>query len=510
MTKRAIANISPAASRRSSHRIFRPLGTVFAGAPHVFLFALACGVGAIGPATAQEVSKGCDAPLSSPHGKTFYIDPQRGSMANDGSGARPWRTLTEVMSPQNHMVATRKHRDNSSDAMEPINPEGPIKPGDTLVLMSGDHGTVDIRQYANDAFISVVAGKQQTPVIGAMRVAGSSHWLFRGLKFQGARPTESGMYNKEVSIEGQGFFGPSDNIVFVDNSFSTADSTDSWTDRDWVDKPYLVTLATSARCSTLAHNHFFNVRIAIGMEGDNSMIEDNLIERFGNDGMDIAASDLTVRRNLIRDGMHTPTETLHPDGIQGWGEKRNVVIDSNRVLNFNHPLQGISVFDGHWVGVTVTNNLVITTAWDGMTMLGVDDAVIANNTVIRAKPDGVTTWLKVAPSKDHRASSNVVVRNNISTLIGLSDAQCDHNIAELSFACKSSTPQPRKDPRLNRNVVDKMILRSIGYDPNMKTFDLRPTPGGSAYQAGSEQSAPPVDITGRKRVAPYDVGPFAR
>ncbi len=66
----------------------------------------------------------------------------------------------------------------------------------------------------------------------------------------------------------------------------------------------------------MIHNHFFNLRNVIGMSsGDNSLVEDNLIERFGNDGMEITASNLTVRKNLIRDGMHFPTEPLHPDGI---------------------------------------------------------------------------------------------------------------------------------------------------------------------------------------------------
>ena len=254
------------------------------------------------------------------------------------------------------------------------------------------------------------------------------------------------------------------------------------------------------------------------MGGDNSIIEDNLVERFGNDGMDILSSNLTVRRNLIRDGMHTPADTLHPDGIQGWGNVKNVVIDSNRVIGLTHGMQGISVFDDHWVGVTVTNNLVINTLYaHGITMFGVDDLVIANNTVIRSKPDGVANWIMVAPSKDHRPSSNVVVRNNIASIFTVEDAQCDHNIAEVKFTCKSPDSQPRSDPRLSHNLVDKSIFRSIGYDPSSagfdptaKTFDLRPTPGASAYQAGSEQSAPSVDITGRKRRPPYDIGAFAR
>ena len=92
----------------------------------------------------------------------------------------------------------------------------------------------------------------------------------------------------------------------------------------------------------------------------------------------------------------------------------------------------------------------------------------------------------------------------------LEEAACDHNVAELSFSCTFSDSQPRRDPRLDGNRIDKSIFRSIGFDRDSKTFDLRPTPGSSAYKAGSEESAPSVDITGRARVAPYDIGAFAR
>ena len=229
------------------------------------LFALTCLSGITSRASAIEVAKGCDAPPTSSHGHTFYIDPQRGSMTNDGSEARPWRTLAEVMAPQNHMVATRKHRENTKDgSMLAVNPQGPIKPGDTLVLMNGDHGDVDIRQYANTDFISVVAGKDQTPLINSLHVIASSHWLFKGLKFQKIRPAAE-KFRSLVWFESHGWLGPSDNIVFIDNSVSTANSTKSWTEQDWVDKPYYVGLTTTASCTALIHNHFFNLRNVIGI-----------------------------------------------------------------------------------------------------------------------------------------------------------------------------------------------------------------------------------------------------
>ena len=139
--------------------------TIRNAAALALLFAIPVVVGPIRPASAFEVAKGCDAPPSSGGGKTFYIDPQHGSMTNDGSETKPWRTLAEVLAPQNRLLAKRKLGGKASDGTLAVDGEGPIKPGDTLVLMSGEHGDVVVNQVENDSFISVVAGKQQTPVI---------------------------------------------------------------------------------------------------------------------------------------------------------------------------------------------------------------------------------------------------------------------------------------------------------------------------------------------------------
>ena len=136
---------------------------------------------------------------------------------------------------------------------------------------------------------------------------------------------------------------------------------------------------------------------------------------MGNDGVDMIASDVVIRGNLIRSGRHTPAEPLHPDGIQGWTSKgstnRNVVVDSNKIINLNpaedNYLQGISIFDGKWDGLTVTNNLVITNFWNGITLFGVANALVINNTVIATRPDKRPTWLSIAPAKDKTPSQHV-------------------------------------------------------------------------------------------------------
>ena len=130
---------------------------------------------------------GCAEPPASAGGHSFYVDPEKGDKANDGSAARPWRTLAEVLDPANHLIATRSylHYAAGDRTLTAINPDGPIKPGDTIYLMSGDHGSPVLRGYFNDAFITVEAAPGQKPVVGPLKISAASHWIFRGLKFQG-------------------------------------------------------------------------------------------------------------------------------------------------------------------------------------------------------------------------------------------------------------------------------------------------------------------------------------
>jgi hypothetical protein len=472
----------------------------------------------------MDVAAGCDIPQSAQHGRRFFVDPIRGARENDGSEQRPWRTLAEVLDPESRLIATQAYTRTSSGLgpRAPINPAGPIKPGDTIVLMSGDHGDVKASQYVNDEFISVVAGNDQTPVVRSLHLVASSHWLFRGVKFQAVRP-EAAKSRGLVWLESHSWQGPSDNIVLVDNSFSTEDSTADWSPQDWVNKPYPTGFFTTARCTSLVDNHFFNLRDAVSIGGDQSLIQGNLIENMDNDGIDIVASDLVVRRNRIQSGRHTPAEPLHADGIQGWtvhGEtNRNVIIDSNSIINFNpaddNDLQGISIFDGRWDGLTVSNNLVINNAWHGLTILGADNAIVVNNTVIPARPQKYPSWLEIADAKDKKPSSHVVVRNNIASqlLINSVDVVFDHNIAQSKIVYRRGDGKVQASSGVvgDRNVINPNIFSEfVDYDPKRDKLDLRPGPRSAAAAAGSQTGAPASDIDGRPWKLPIDIGAYAR
>ena len=64
-------------------------------------------------------------------------------------------------------------------------------------------------------------------------------------------------------------------------------------------------------------------------------------------------------------------------------------------------------------GVTVVDNLVFTNAWHGISLYGVDNALVINNTVVPSRADRFPAWLMIHDAKDKTPSRNVVVRNNM-------------------------------------------------------------------------------------------------
>jgi len=74
-------------------------------------------------------------------GTTFYVDPVNGSPSGHGSQANPWRTIEQVFT--GGLIETW------GKGSVPINPGAPIKGGDTILLLSGYHGEVNIEGWYN-------------------------------------------------------------------------------------------------------------------------------------------------------------------------------------------------------------------------------------------------------------------------------------------------------------------------------------------------------------------------
>jgi len=453
----------------------------------------------------------CDAPAAQT-GRVFHVDPARGAYDGDGSAQRPWRSLAQVLDPARGLIAAPrlKRRPDGGFALEPA-PNGPIRSGDVIELATGAYGDVKLIGYVNDRFISIAAAPGQAPVLHSLWIAGASHWLLRGLTFS-AGSGESGPANAIVEADSHASLGASDHIAFIANRFFAAETVTDWRPEDWVTRPKNYGLVSQARCALFRGNEFFNLRNALDVGGDESLIEDNVIHDFGNDAVDFHASGVTIRRNHISASRHTPAEPLHPDAIQGWAlhgaTNRDILIDGNVIANLNpaedNEMQGVSIFTDRWEGVTVQNNAIATNAWHGIALYGVRGAKVINNTLAATRP-GRDSWIMIHDSADHSVRGDAIARNNIATamVIENADVALDHNVTAKPIRVQK---QARVADGGGNNVAPLAPLFRR-FAPASGSVDLHLA---AAPPPGAAEGAPERDADGRLRVAPVDPGAYVR
>ena len=432
-----------------------------------------------GGTSAGTVYTGCAEPTTPKH--IYYSDPVNGSMANDGSQAHPWGSLSA-------MVAAGKLPPAASAT---------VVSGDRIILLSGDHGSLSLSNAVNSDFISIQAAPGQTPVLGGITIYGGSHWAFSGLTIQNLN---DGGYVFGVRYTG-------DNFIFTSGSILSQPDVSAWTQADWRQKALFYGVNGQGNCLAITNNTIRNVKFAVGVGGSNVLVRGNTIDHFGDDGIDFAQgteagtiSNIELSRNIITNNLDIG-DSNHNDGMQGWvlngTTGSNVLIDSNLVVAQTDPalpwastMQGISEFDGACDGIQIINNVVIATAYHGIALYGAHNSTIINNTVfgnfVAANGDVNQTWIGVF-DRSGSPPVNVVVRNNISSLNSLvgTGVTADHNVL-------TTNPQT-SFVQFNRTTFQ---------------YNLRPAPGSVQLGYGSTQLAPAYDITGAQRVAPITAGAY--
>ena len=431
------------------------------------------------------------------------------------------------------MISTQAHAGTAytkgtDTALHAINSNGPIKAGDLILLRSGDHGSPTIFNMFNTDFVTVAAAPGATPIIGKMAVVSSAKWMFQGLTFQGVASATTGanaVKTPTTSLVASGvgdWQGATSDVVFDSDNFQSASSTTGWTDADWLSNPHNLSLRIGSTCTSVSSSHFTNFLNGIFISGEKSLIFNNGFDHFSNDAMDVAASNVLIKQNTVKDGLNTKIDPYHPDGIQGWSlvsngvtaTNTNVVVDGNSFLKAGDAsvsyMQGISFFTGKWKGLVIQNNVVVVNVWDALSVYGAQDSKIINNTVIASDPTGHPSWIQVHNAGDGTQSSNVLVRNNIATSFDLAPgAVYDHNIASKFFALNPDGKRTFTNSIGFANVVLPAVLDGfMSLDTASGTFDLRLRSTSKAVGFGAGTSAPLVDILGKSRKTPVDLGAY--
>ena len=427
---------------------------------------------------------------------SFYVDPIHGSMSGDGSLAHPWHTLQEVISA------------NLINGVDPT--KGVVHAGDAIYLLDGDEGPVTISKWTgafnNTSFITIAAYPGAHPVIDRLIVQYSSYWNFYGLTIASDSPNILAQLDND------------NHIIFNRNTLYSQPDVTKWTPQDWIASAPAIAIDFTGSQATIINNTIKNVRNGAYINGDNINFSYNTIDAFADDALDFAVSTSLIHQNTITNHYPLLLDGNHNDGMQGWtvngAVNSNVTIDANIVIASSGSdvadgipaiptgvggsvMQGISIFDGIWNHVVVTNNLVEADAYHGIGMYGLSDSLIANNTVITETSNSqLGLWIGVFASKTGALPVNVVVRNNIASQFNLSNDGVfeDHNIS-LSVANSPTGWQPYAGVTY---VADPKTL-FVFYDPIAEHYNFRLLSSSFAVGSGNANGAPNYNILGIKR-----------
>jgi hypothetical protein len=525
---------------------------IFAGIVLMTVLLGIYGLGTSALASSDQVYPGCAVPPSAPK-HIFYIDPVNGSTSGDGSQAHPWNSLQAVVSSVNGaspLLSTVPYWQRLPNGKWgfAVNPNAPVKPGDALCLMGGNYGDISIGVYgnniANSDFVTVMAAPGQVPILSSLTVNGSNKWYFKGLKVQSLASGYSPCVNIISQINGGKIASVLDEDIILDGmSISSQDDVSAWSQQDWLDNARWSGLSIrKAVCTTVRNSKIYNIRTGAALLGAKTLFANNVIDNFGDDALDYAASNLIITQNTITNS-NVLGDGVHLDAMQGQigdiqpgvksNQYKNILIDSNLVIRQTDPnlkfpgiLQGIDAFDSDWYNVAVTNNVVITNAYHGISYYSLHGGHIINNTVLfdaSSSGSGGQTWIGVF-DKSHEGSSsdNVVVRNNIANAYSVdmldSGVTMDHNVCStIDGTCVMSLYVNGKSVWYQKpgvygdyNIIDQngSVGEFTNFDPAQFIFDVHLREGAQAIGTGNSSLAPPLDIAGTTRKPPVDAGAY--
>ncbi|PID53327.1 MAG: hypothetical protein CSB46_08740, partial [Micrococcales bacterium] len=288
--------------------------------------------------------------------------------------------------------------------------------GGTVVLDAGQYGVIDLRGANPAARVTVVPGPGA--VVDRIEVRGSSNVTFRDFVL---RPDVQGEDVAAVLAD-----ETSSGLEFVNiEAYNGPDTANfgSWSQSEWLSRRASGMVIRSS--DTLASgNTLVGFRFGVNATGAGAKVLNNLVDGFSADGMRGNGDNSVFSGNTVQNCVQV--DGNHADGFQAWAPKdsgqalNNLTLKDNTITEWNAPtvsplkcgLQGIGMFDGPYGDVTITGNTVETSVWHGISVFGVNGAVISGNHIEQVAGADKVPWIGVFPNKNGSQSANVQIYDN--------------------------------------------------------------------------------------------------
>jgi parallel beta-helix repeat protein len=289
---------------------------------------------------------------------------------------------------------------------------------------------ISLQGLNNKIFVAI----NKNVVIDFLELKNCNQLSFNGISF--------GNYKSEKESTIVKIDSSTRNVEFMNCIFRTIDSVENLSKDNWKTRIASGVISHGQRVK-FTNNTFFNVFHALEINGDNCLINGNIIYSFSGDGIRNTGNSNTFDSNCIFnatvDDYYEPGGN-HDDLFQSWtfGKPISEIVLKNNICiscldeNLKHKskiVQGIVCFDGFEDNWLISNNLVITDHPHGIALFGTENCTIENNKVIR-NPLKIADfesnpWIMISPHKDGRTSLNNTVKNNYSHTYKLSGSIID-------------------------------------------------------------------------------------
>lgn len=377
---------------------------------------------------------------------------------------------------------------------------GAVSAGDEIALQAGNHGKITIKGVRFNRAVTIRPATGAQARITGLVVDRSENLIFDGLQVWPDQPPPAETGHMILAT------GSTQGITFRNldvRGRENAQTYPGWSRGTWLKARRAGILLRGAQSAVLSST-FTGLGGGIGVTGKGARIEGNVIRGFSQDGINVTTDNVVVRGNRIEDCIKL--DDHHDDGIQAWsvgadgrpgtGTLKNLTIENNIILEWRGrtapalvcDLQGIGLFDGMFDGLRIRNNLVMVSAYHGISVYGGINSTITNNTVLHRDEAGVDRpWIGVFSHKDKRPSRRIVVANNIAP---------KYNLTKETQSLTN-----------RQNLVERYPARRLEAP---YAGDFTPKVDGGLVDAAAPTHAPARDLFGHLRGAKPDLGAVER